>query len=95
MKRPKTFRLDEIMCNRLASLADDLKTTETAIIELAFTEFYIRTRYGLPDHPATHSNTPRCCRPIGEQCPCESFVQAGIDITVQDCRASSCPYLVE
>lgn len=95
MKTPKTFRLEDYTCNRLAWLAKHLKTTETSVVELSITELYMRQFSGLPDFRMPSDHSPHCCRPIGEQCPCESFIQAGLDITVQDCRARCCPYLTE
>ena len=95
MKTPKTFRLENYTCSRLAWLAAHLKTTETSVVELAITELHMRQFYNLPDFQLPHDQTPHCCRPIGEDCPCESFVVAGLDIVVKDCRARCCPYLVE
>lgn len=91
MKTPKTFRIEQYTLNRLNWMAEQLKTTETAIVERAINELYMREYHDMASPTSTQSG-PMCCRPICEQCPLESIIAAGLDICADDCAAANCPH---
>ena len=93
MKTLKTYRLENFTLNRLAWLAADLKMSETAVVEMAITDLYLRSFYDLPQlHTAP--SVPRCCRPVSAPCPLDSSVPIDQDITADMCQNASCPHLL-
>ena len=93
MKTLKTYRLNNFTLNRLAWLAADLEMSDTAIVEMAITDLYLRSFYDLPQlHTAP--SVPRCCRPVSTPCPLDSTVPIDQDITADMCQDVSCPHLL-
>ena len=58
MKTLKTYRLNNFTLNRLAWLAADLEMSDTAVVEMAITDLYLRSFYDLPQLPAFQCTMP-------------------------------------